>query len=181
MRKGESIQEYFTRVSQFKDQLEAIRDKIDEDALVMIALNGLTRPWDAFIQTICARSENLHFEIVWEECVQEEARVENREALLRYDDQALVSHARRGRGKPHFKKETHKESHPPKKFQKNRKGSYKHKDFSSYQCYHCDKIGHIVRNCPTCLMLNEPIFVLHLKIVFMLHGGGCYLCRWISG
>ena len=48
MRKGESIHEYFTRVSQFKDQLEAIEDKIDEDGLVMTALNGHTRPWDSY-------------------------------------------------------------------------------------------------------------------------------------
>ena len=40
MSKGESIQEYFTRVSQFKE-LEAIEDNIDEDKLVMTALNGL--------------------------------------------------------------------------------------------------------------------------------------------
>ena len=49
MSKGESIQEYLTRVSQFKEKLEAIEDKIDEVELVMTALNGLTRPWDSFI------------------------------------------------------------------------------------------------------------------------------------
>ena len=58
----------------------------------------------------------IKFDILWEEYVQEESRVANREALLRDDDHALVSHARRRRGKPHFKKETHKESHPPKNF-----------------------------------------------------------------
>ena len=115
----------------------------------MTALNGITRPQDAFSQKICARKESLQFEILWEECVQEEARVANQEALLRDDDQALVAHARRRRGKPHFKKETRKESHPPKKFQKNQKGDYKQKDFSSYQCYHCNKMGHIAKNCPT--------------------------------
>ena len=31
MGKGESTHEYFTKVSQFKEQLEAIKDKIDED------------------------------------------------------------------------------------------------------------------------------------------------------
>ena len=75
--KGESIEEQFTRVSQFKEQLEAIEDKIDEDELVMTALNGLTRPWDSYIQAICARKGSLEFEILWEECVQEEARVTN--------------------------------------------------------------------------------------------------------
>ena len=54
MNKGESIQEYFTRVSQFKEQLEEIEDNIDEYELVMTTLNGLTRPWDSYIQTICA-------------------------------------------------------------------------------------------------------------------------------
>ena len=49
MSKGESIQYYFTRVSQFKEQLSAIGDTLNEDELVMTILNGLTRPWDSFI------------------------------------------------------------------------------------------------------------------------------------
>ena len=64
MRKGESIQYYFTRVSQFKEKLEAIGDSFDEDELVMTALNGLFRPWDSFIQTMCVRKESLNFDIV---------------------------------------------------------------------------------------------------------------------
>jgi hypothetical protein len=54
----------------------------------MKTLNGFTRPWDVFIQTICARKEKLQFDSLWEECVQEEARVANRETvLLRDEDQ----------------------------------------------------------------------------------------------
>jgi hypothetical protein len=53
MQKGSTIQDYFSRVTQFKEQLEAIGDNLDEDELIMTTLNGLTRPWDAFIQTIC--------------------------------------------------------------------------------------------------------------------------------
>jgi hypothetical protein len=30
MQKGETIQEYFSRISQFKEQIEAIEDTIDE-------------------------------------------------------------------------------------------------------------------------------------------------------
>ena len=44
MSKGESIQDYFTRVSQFREQLSAIGDTLNEDELIMTALNGLTRP-----------------------------------------------------------------------------------------------------------------------------------------
>ena len=91
MSHGESIQDYFTRVSQFNEQLEAIGDNLGEDGLIMTALNGLTRPWESFIQMMCARKESMKFDIVWEDCVQEEARVANREALLKEDDQALAS------------------------------------------------------------------------------------------
>jgi DNA polymerase I-like protein with 3'-5' exonuclease and polymerase domains len=44
MQKGETIQEYFSKISEFKEHLEAIRDTLDEDELIMTTLNGLTRP-----------------------------------------------------------------------------------------------------------------------------------------
>ena len=69
MSKGESIQYYFTRVSQFKEQLSAIGDTLDEYELVMTDLNGLTRPCDSFIQTLCAKKESMKFDLVWEYCV----------------------------------------------------------------------------------------------------------------
>ena len=68
MSKGESIEAYFIRVSQFKEQLEAIEDEIDEIELLMTALNGITRPWDSFIHTVYARKEILKFDVLWEEC-----------------------------------------------------------------------------------------------------------------
>jgi hypothetical protein len=77
MQKGEIIQDYFSRVSQVKEQLEEIGDNLDEDELMMTTLNGLIRPWDSFIQTISARKEKLQFDSLWEECVQEEERVAN--------------------------------------------------------------------------------------------------------
>jgi hypothetical protein len=127
----------------------------------MTTLNVLTRPWDAFIQTIYARKEKLHFDSLWEECVQEETRVANREAILsRDEDQALATHAKGGKKMSPFQKETHqhkeshspkrfnhshKESHPPRRFQKFQKGQRREKNVSSYQCYHCDKMGHMLK------------------------------------
>ena len=110
MQKGEMIQEYFSRISEFKEQLEAIGDTIDEDELIMMALNGLTRHWDAFIQTICARMEKLRFDSLWKECIQEGTRVVNHDVLLaRDDDQALATHTKGGMKKPYLKRETHRE------------------------------------------------------------------------
>ena len=48
----ETIQSYFTIVSQFKEQLEAIGDMVEEAEIVMTTLNGLIREWDSFIQGI---------------------------------------------------------------------------------------------------------------------------------
>jgi hypothetical protein len=124
----------------------------------MTALNSLTIPWDEFIQMICARMKKLKFHILWEECIQEETRVANCEALLaRDDDQALATHTKRGRKKPYFQKETHKESQLPNKFNNKeshprrfqKKGQRRERDYSSIQFYHCDKMEHIAKLCPT--------------------------------
>ena len=48
---AETIQSYFTRVCQIKEQLEAVENA----KIVMTTLNGLPRSWDSFIQGICAR------------------------------------------------------------------------------------------------------------------------------
>jgi len=71
MQKGETVHEYFSRISQLKEHTEAIGDTLYEYEIIMKTLNGLTRPWDAFIQTICGRKEKLQFDSLWEECVQE--------------------------------------------------------------------------------------------------------------
>ena len=89
----------------------------------------------------------MKFDIVWEDCVQEEARVANREALLKEDDQALATHTKRRRIQPKFKKRNHKESQPPRRFQRTRE-SFPKMDYSNFQFFHCEKIGHIARNCP---------------------------------
>ena len=46
---AETIQSYFTRVSQIKEQLEAVYDEVENAEIVMTTLNGLPRPWDSVI------------------------------------------------------------------------------------------------------------------------------------
>ena len=68
MQNSELIQSYFTRVSQIKEQIEAIRDSVEEAELVMTTLNGLPRSWDPFIRGICSRKKLTKFSRLWEDC-----------------------------------------------------------------------------------------------------------------
>ena len=73
----------------------------------------------------------MKFDIVWEDFIQEEARVANIEALLKEDDQALATNTKRGRIQYNLKKESHKESQPPKKFQRTR-GNNPRRNYSNF-------------------------------------------------
>ena len=76
----------------------------------------------------------MNFDIVWEYYIQEEARVANRESLLKEYDQALAIHTK-GVKQSRFKTGNHKPL--------NNKFQNKKKDCSKYQCYNCHKIGHL--------------------------------------
>ena len=69
----ETIQSYFTRVSQIKEQLEAVDEEVENAEIVMTTLNGLPRSWDSFIQGNCARKKLVKFSRMWEEFSQEDA------------------------------------------------------------------------------------------------------------
>ena len=62
-----TIQSYFTRVSQIKEQLKAVNGKVEKADIVMTTLNGLPTTWDSFIQGICARKNLVKFRRIWEE------------------------------------------------------------------------------------------------------------------
>ena len=67
----DTLQSYFTRVSQIKEQLETIDEEVENAEIVMKTLNGLPRSWNFFIQGICARKKLIKFSRLWEECTQE--------------------------------------------------------------------------------------------------------------
>ena len=52
---------------------------VEEAKIVMTTLNSLLREWDSFIKQICSRRNLTKFNKIWEDCVQEEGRIENRE------------------------------------------------------------------------------------------------------
>ena len=52
---AETIQSYFTGVSQIKEQLEAIKEEVKNAEVVIATLNGFPGSWDSFIQGMCAK------------------------------------------------------------------------------------------------------------------------------
>jgi hypothetical protein len=52
MNDDDSITSYFVRISQLRDQLQAIEEIASEKELVNIVLNGLPKTWDAFVASI---------------------------------------------------------------------------------------------------------------------------------
>ena len=46
---AETIQSYFTRVSQMKEQLEEVDEEVDNAKVVITTFNGLLGSWDSFI------------------------------------------------------------------------------------------------------------------------------------
>ena len=65
---AETIHCYFTRVSQIKEQLEAVDEEVENAKIVMTTLNGLPRSRDSFIQGICVRRKLISFNRLQEEC-----------------------------------------------------------------------------------------------------------------
>ena len=49
---SETMQSYFKMGSQIKEQLEVVKENVEEVQIVMTTLNGLPRSWDSFIQGI---------------------------------------------------------------------------------------------------------------------------------
>ena len=127
-----TIHSYFTRVSQIKEQLEAVDEEVENAEIVMTTLNCLPRTSDSFIQGICARKKLVKFSRLWEECSQEEARIAAREEKIGSEDQDLIVQYKKNIRDYHHHS---KGKHPPSR--KNQ-----------LRCYTCDEIGHFAKDCP---------------------------------
>ena len=103
MQKSKTIHSYFTRVSQINGQIEATGDKVESTELVMTIVNVLPRSWDPCIKGLCSRKKLPIFSRVWEECAQEEARLEASEEKLSDNEyQALATNVEKKKAKENF-------------------------------------------------------------------------------
>jgi hypothetical protein len=108
--------------------LEAIGDSVKEAEITMTTLNGLPNYWESFIQGICSRRKLTKFNMLWEDCTQEEAMLDERKKNIENnEDRELTFHERKGKNK--------REVHSHKRFQKPHKRQYSHKDLSILRCF----------------------------------------------
>jgi hypothetical protein len=122
------------RISQLRDQLQAIEEIILEKELVNIVLNGLPKTWDAFVASMNTRKEYPTFEELWTCCAQEESRISAKEKpQKKYDDQAFIARFKNFRNK--------------KKLGSRRKPNQE-KDILEIQCFNYRKYGHYKNHCP---------------------------------
>jgi hypothetical protein len=89
---------YLVRISQLRDQLQAIEEIISEKELVNIVLNGLPKAWDAFAASMNTRKGYPTFEELWTCCAQEESRISAKEKFQRKDDDQTSQQSSRNSG-----------------------------------------------------------------------------------
>jgi hypothetical protein len=91
---------YLMKITHIRDQRVAIKEKVEDVELVNVALRGLPRSWEPFVQGICARETLPGFDRLWSECIQEETRLESRNGLVESnsdENQTLAAHTRKGK------------------------------------------------------------------------------------
>jgi hypothetical protein len=134
MNDDDNITSYFVRISQLRDQLQAIEEITSEKELVNIVLNGLPKTWDAFAAGMNIRKEYPTFEELWTCCAQEESRINAKEKpQKKYEDQAFTAKFKNFRNKRNFG---------------SRRNPNQEKYISKVQCFNCQKYGHYKNQYP---------------------------------
>ena len=72
--KGEVVISYLTRVSQVRDELVALGEVVPIAELVRTTMNGVSKPWDVFVEDFVARENLPTWDRICDDFVQEETR-----------------------------------------------------------------------------------------------------------
>ena len=71
---GENVISYLTRITQVRDELGAVGEVIHDVELVRTTLNGVTKPWAVFVESVVAREHMPSWDCLWNDFIQEETR-----------------------------------------------------------------------------------------------------------
>jgi hypothetical protein len=64
-----AVTSYLMKITQIRDQLVEVGEKVDDTKLVNTTLNGFSNPWESFVKGICAQEKLPTFERLWDDCI----------------------------------------------------------------------------------------------------------------
>ena len=67
MVKDYEIVTYLTHISRVRDELAAVGEKVEDGELVRQALNGVTKSWAVFVESIGARENLPKWDRLWDD------------------------------------------------------------------------------------------------------------------
>ena len=130
--KDESMQTYFLRITEIRNDLLSIGETITDREMALTTLGGLPSEWYVFRTIVLNNNIIPGFEELMARCIQEETRVQEQEMPMPKAPPAAFS--------SQFKKRNNSRTKSERKAgpKGGRKG----------RCYICDKADHYARECP---------------------------------
>jgi hypothetical protein len=114
MENNESVNSFFTNISNIKDKLLAIGVNTDDDDLVQTIFDGLSPTWELFLVVVNGRGVEPSFEKLWHDCLHEESRIKTRVGPVLQENLALATIMKKGKGKKFPRKNKGKGIQKPK-------------------------------------------------------------------
>ena len=106
MKKSESVDSYFARIVEIKNQLGNAGEVILDKELSIYIVRGLPNSWETFVQTVTGHDTLPSYDCWWSDYTEEEVRLMAKNGETCEEDQALAA---RWKGKK--KKQFHQKSH----------------------------------------------------------------------
>jgi hypothetical protein len=142
----DTVVNYIMNITHIQDHIIVIGETIHDDELLNVALRGLPRSWEPFVQGICARDKFLDFDRLWKDCIQKENQLVSKDDMdgvvksSSDENQSIATHTRKG-----------KMGSLDKKGPSGRRDSLEReasleprqkKDISKIRCFECHDFGH---------------------------------------
>ena len=133
IKKEESLNSYFLRVANLRDEFTSIGTIIDDKELTLMAKDGLLDSWETFTQGVSARDNRPDLNRLKGDCLQEESKKLKKVGKLKTKDEelhVLNTNSYKGKKKHFKKKKGNQKNDKPKKY------------LSKIKCFRCEKFGH---------------------------------------
>lgn len=135
MENDESVNSFFTNISNLKDKLLAIGVSTNDDDLVQTIFDGLTSTWEQYLVVVNGRGVKPSIEKLQHDCLYEESIIKTKVGHVHEENISLVASMKKGKGKKFLRKN------------KGKRNQKSNSDMSKIICYTCNKLGHYAKDC----------------------------------